>query len=186
MKDLHVETGQVLLAEPFMDDPNFKRSVILLCDHDKEDGSVGFILNKPMKMKVSELIEDFPEFDAELYFGGPVATSTVHYLHNVGNLLKDSTEVSRGVFWGGNYEELKFLAKTEVIKPSNIRFFLGYSGWSEGQLPGEMQIGSWVTADMHPNYIFKTKPYFLWRQVMENKGGQYAVLSQIPTSISWN
>lgn len=186
MRELKVKTGNVLLAEPFMEDPNFKRAVILLCDHTKKEGSVGFILNKPLKMKVTDLVEDFPEFDGELYYGGPVATSTVHYIHNVGNLLEGSTEVAKGVFWGGDYEKLKFLISSHMIKAKDIRFFLGYSGWSENQLPGEMKIGSWMMADMDANYIFKTRPYFLWRQVLENKGSRYGVIAQISSKLSWN
>ena len=86
MDDIIIQTGKILLAEPFMMDANFRRAVILLCDH-HEEGSLGFILNKPLKMSVDELIADFPEFDAEVYFGGPVATDTIHYIHDKGSLF---------------------------------------------------------------------------------------------------
>ena len=73
-----VASGKVLLAEPFMLDPNFKRSAVLLCEH-SEEGSVGFIMNKPLNMRIDELIDGFPEFDSEVFFGGPVQTDTIHY-----------------------------------------------------------------------------------------------------------
>ena len=133
MVDREVTKGQILLAEPFMIDPNFRRSVVLLCEH-QSDGSIGFILNKPLKMNVSELIADFPDFESEVYFGGPVATDTIHYIHNVGGLLEESVEVNRGVFWGGDFSKLKFLISSQLVDPTNIRFFVGYSGWSGGQL----------------------------------------------------
>jgi len=180
-----VATGNVLLAEPFMLDPNFKRSAVLLCEHN-EEGSIGFIMNKPLGMQIDELIADFPEFESEVFFGGPVQTDTVHYIHNVGNLLENSMQVSEGVYWGGDFEKLKFLITSELILPKNIRFFVGYSGWSNGQLHDEMDYGSWISAYMHANYIFKSKPDRLWQQVMANKGNTYSVIAQVPDYVSWN
>lgn len=186
MLESTVASGKILLAEPFMLDPNFKRSAVLLCDHSKEEGSVGFILNKPLQTKIDELIDEFPEFDSEVFFGGPVQMDTVHYLHNVGDLLEESIEVSRGVYWGGDFEKLKFLVAQELIKPHQIRFFVGYSGWSEGQLDDEMNYGSWVLANMDANYVFKSEPESLWQSIMENKGNTYSVIAQMPDDISWN
>ncbi len=180
-----VSSGKVLLAEPFMLDPNFKRSAVLLCEHNKE-GSVGFIMNKPLNMQIDELIEDFPEFDSEVFFGGPVQTDTIHYIHNVGSLLDDSIWIADGVFWGGDFEKLKFLITSHLIQPHNIRFFVGYSGWSEGQLKDEMIYGSWVLAEMDANYLFKSKPNHLWKQAMYNKGDAYTVIAQMPDSSNWN
>lgn len=180
-----INSGKVLLAEPFMLDPNFKRSAVLLCEHTTE-GSVGFIMNKPLNMRIDELIEDFPEFDSEVLFGGPVQTDTIHYIHNVGELLDDSIKVADGVYWGGDFEKLKFLITSDLVLPKNIRFFVGYSGWSDGQLNDEMGIGSWVIADMDANYLFKLKPSALWKKVMYNKGNAYTVIAQMPDTVNWN
>lgn len=180
-----IKNGKVLLAEPFMLDPNFRRSAVLLCEHG-EDGSVGFIMNKPLDMRVDELIEDFPEFDSEVLFGGPVQTDTIHYIHNLGELLEDSIKVVDGVYWGGDFQKLKFLISSEMVQPDNIRFFVGYSGWMEGQLKDEMVYGSWVMADMDSNYLFKSEPDRLWQQVMYNKGDTYTIISQMPDPINWN
>ena len=79
--------GKLLLAEPFMQDGNFKRSVVLLCDHTAIEGTVGFILNKPIDMNIEELVGDFPEFESQVYYGGPVANDTLHYVHDVGEIL---------------------------------------------------------------------------------------------------
>ena len=168
-----------------MIDPNFKRAVLLLCEHHKE-GSVGFILNKAIDMKINELIADFPEFESEVYFGGPVQTDTIHYLHNLGDLLEDSQKIADGVYWGGDFEKLKFLISSKLVKPENIRFFVGYSGWSGGQLKEELKYGSWVAAEMHANYLFKQKQNDLWSEVMDNKGNAYSVIAQLPDSYSWN
>ncbi len=180
-----LRTGDVLLSEPFMLDSNFKRSAVLLCEHG-EEGSIGFILNKKLDMRVDELIAEFPEFNAPVYFGGPVQTDTIHYVHNVGDLLEDSRSVSNGVWWGGSFEKLKFLISSELITPQNIRFFVGYSGWSEDQLNEEMEAKSWVIADMHPNYLFKSKPNALWEQIMSNKGDAYSVIATLPDTAAHN
>jgi putative transcriptional regulator len=181
-----IQTGKVLLADPFMMDPNFKRSVILLCDHSREEGSVGFILNKPLEMPLNDLVANFPEFEAQVYYGGPVQTNTIHYIHNVGDILDDSVEIGRGVFWGGDFEKLKFLITSQLIQPGNIRFFVGYSGWSPGQLAEELDYHSWIPAEMDANYLYKSKPHNLWNQIMYNKGNLYSVIAQMPDDVCLN
>ncbi|RME96182.1 MAG: YqgE/AlgH family protein, partial [Bacteroidetes bacterium] len=139
-----------------------------------------------LSTRIDEVVEDFPEFDAEVFFGGPVQTDTIHYLHNVGDMLEGSLEVARGVHWGGDFEKLKFLIASELIRRDQIRFFIGYSGWSEGQLLDEMRYGSWLLADMDANYIFKHDPAGVWRSVMANKGSTFGVIAQLPEDMPWN
>ena len=177
--------GSLLLAEPFMKDPHFSRSVVLLCEHQSE-GTVGFILNKPLNIPVDELIADFPQFKAEIYYGGPVATDTIHYVHKLGNILKDSIPIKDGVFWGGDYEKLKFLIDAKQVNADQIRFFVGYSGWTEGQLSDELDYGSWLEADMKSSNVFVDDPKDLWELVMEQKGHTFSVLSQLPDPICEN
>ena len=119
-----LETGKLLLAEPFMLDANFKRAVILLCDCHYE-GALGFIVNKPMDIRVDELLEDFPEKEMKLYFGGPVAHDTIDFILRKVDLVENSVEIANGIFWGGEFEKIKFLMKNEVITADDIRFFIG-------------------------------------------------------------
>ena len=185
--DKAISTYRLLVAQPFMLDPYFKRAVVLICEHHIE-GTVGFILNKSVEMQINELLTDFPEFDAEVYYGGPVQTDSLHYVHNVGHLLDNSLKVAEGVYWGGDFDQLKVLIKTGVIQPHNIRFFVGYSGWSTGQLVGEMTSGSWIMADIDANYVFKLYDYpnELWEEVLSHKGDRYSVIGQMPEFLSWN
>ncbi len=185
MKPGKIRKGAVLLAEPFSIDVNFKRSAVVLTEHQTE-GSVGFIMNKKLDVKIEDLLTDFPEFESRVYFGGPVATDSIHYLHNLGDLLEDSVKVTNGVYWGGDFEKLKFLITSKLVHPRNIRFYVGYSGWSSGQLTNELDYGSWVVADMHANYLFKSKPEFLWEQIMRNKGNTYSVIARMPDDVNWN
>ncbi|OAV45245.1 YqgE/AlgH family protein [Lewinella sp. 4G2] len=180
-----LRTGTILLAEPFMLDGNFKRSTVLLVDH-SHDGSVGFILNRKMELSVTELVDDLEDFDAPVYFGGPVGSDTVHYLHCKGDLIEGADEISRGVYWGGDYEKLKTLINNKLITPNDIRFYVGYSGWSENQLEEEMEIGSWVTAQMDANYLFKTSPDELWKKIMSDKGHNFSVIAEIEDSPNYN
>lgn len=183
-----VTNGKVLLAEPFLLDPNFRRAAILLCEHEQEEdgGSLGFIMNKPLQTYVHEIVPDFPEFDAEVFFGGPVQTDTIHFVHSFGDLLDDSVELIKGIYWGGDFEKLKFLITSELVKPSQIRFFVGYSGWSKGQLNQEMKLGTWVMADMHPNYLFKEKAAELWQQIMYNKGETFTIIANMADEFKAN
>jgi putative transcriptional regulator len=180
-----IKGGTILLAEPFMMDPNFKRAAVLLVDHG-EEGGIGFILNRETETRIDELIDDFPEFDAPVYFGGPVGRDTIHFLHCKGDILEGSDEVSHSVFWGGDFEKLKFLIRQDLIKPNDIRFFVGYSGWSQNQLDEEIEQGSWVTAPMFANYLFKSEPAQLWSQVMNNKGNAFSVIADMAEEASYN
>lgn len=184
MKDKNkagLKTGQLLIAEPFLLDPNFKRGVILLCDHQK-DGSFGFILNKPIDMGINDLIASFPTFESEVYYGGPVQTDTIHYLHTKGDLLNNSVEVLSGVYWGGDFEQLKELVQRDEIQPNEIRFYVGYSGWSAGQLELEQKVFSWMVADGHEDYVFQKNKY-LWKDVLQEQGGTYSIIAQMPPPI---
>jgi len=180
-----ITAGNILIAEPFMMEGPFRRSVILVCEH-RPDGTVGFILNKPIDMEIASLVSNFPDFEAPVFYGGPVSTDTIHYIHNVGHLLDDSNEVTRGVYWGGDFDKLKFLITSGLIKKENIKFFVGYSGWSGGQLQDELQEGTWITDEMYPNYAFKDDEVSLWKQVLDNKGDAYTVIAQMPESPSNN
>lgn len=176
----NIKEGDLLIAQPYMQDANFKRSVLYLCQHSRDEGAVGFVLNKPIHMKINQLAPDFPEFDAEVYYGGPVATDAMFYIHDVGDILDDSLAVKNGVYWGGDFEKLKFLISSKLIKPKNIKFFIGYSGWTAGQLEAELKERSWLLGDMDVNYVFKSESISLWSRVLHNKGGVFTVLAQMP------
>jgi putative transcriptional regulator len=180
-----VQRGSLLVAEPFMLDDYFKRSVILVCEHE-DHGTTGFVLNKPFPASIDQLVTGFPKCEAPVFYGGPVGTDAIHYLHNVGDILDGSLEVSKGVFWGGDFEKLKFLIENKLILPHNIRFYVGYSGWSEGQLEEELTTGSWVIDEMDANYLFKTKPFVLWQTVLANRGNNFTVIAQMPDDPQYN
>ena len=94
-------------------------------------------------MHLNDALEDFPPFDAPLYFGGPVQTDTIHFLHTLGQKLEGSKEILPGIFWGGDLEMLKLLIDTHQVTKNDIRFFAGYSGWEPQQLTEELKGHPW-------------------------------------------
>jgi putative transcriptional regulator len=178
-------SGKILIAEPFMQDQHFRGSVVFLCDH-RQEGTFGLILNKPSKINVCDAVEDFPAIDSLLYYGGPVQPNTLHYLHRRGDLFDDCTEVKPGIYWGGDYEKLRFCIETSQISPSEIRFFSGYSGWEEDQLKTEMRDNSWIVTEGELEHIFHENPGELWRTVLRSMGDRYRVISNFPENPSLN
>ena len=130
--------GCFLVSEPFLPDPNFERTVILLCEHN-EEGSVGFVLNKPSILKFDEAIEDVHNFNVQLYIGGPVQQDTLHFIHRAGHLLEGSIKIGDNIYWGGNYEQLITIINNGELNKNDFKFFLGYSGWAPGQLEEELK-----------------------------------------------
>lgn len=180
-KQVMPQSGTLLISEPFLPDNNFKRTVIMLCEHNDE-GTIGFILNKPLGMTINEAVEDFPGLEVPLYLGGPVEHNTLHYLHRLGDQLEGSQQLLDGLWWGGNFEHLKAQINNSQISPADVRFFLGYSGWGEGQLEHELEEQSWVVASGKASYIFDTEPDDLWKEVLHDMGGQYQLMSTFPDS----
>lgn len=179
------ERGKLLISEPFLLDPNFKRTIILLGEHTTE-GSIGFILNKPTDLKLDAIIEDFPEFDAPVFYGGPVQVNSLQFIHRTNDLLEDSILIKDGLYWGGNFELLKILIDTKQVEPEDFRFFIGYSGWSAGQLCEEMQMNSWLLTDSSIDNIFSDEPDKLWTEVLKGMGKKFAILASFPENPSVN
>ena len=134
-----LQPGTLLLSDPFLQDPNFARSVVLLCEHNDE-GAVGFVVSKLSSWKMEDLLpEEFAERPFPVYEGGPVQPETIHFIHRIPHLIEDGVEILPGLFWGGNFEVLTQGIHDKIILPNDVRIFSGYSGWSEGQLEEEIK-----------------------------------------------
>jgi putative transcriptional regulator len=177
--------GNLLISEPFLADSYFKRSVVLLSEHDNS-GTLGFILNKPTEVNINDAVEDFPEFNSPLYFGGPVDTDTLFYIHTIGTELEGAKQIVDGIYWGGNYDQLKLLIDTGQVKPNQIRFYAGYSGWDPKQLDLELKENSWMISVCNERFTFYDDPKCLWSQVLRSMGQQYAVMANFPEDPAWN
>lgn len=178
------QKGRILLSEPFLNDSFFKRTAILLAES-SEKGSMGFILNKPVGYSIHELINDFPEFDAQVYFGGPVESNSLFFIHTIPDLIGFSFEIEDGIYYGGDYEKVKKYASLELLKPQQIRFFAGYSGWDSGQLDFEMQEDSWLVFE-RPNELLNMKPESLWAELLRKTHSELAIWANYPDDPSLN
>ena len=171
--------GTLLIANPFLKDPNFSRTVIFLCEH-SDEGSFGFILNKRFPRSLSELLPEANINDMPVYQGGPVQKETLHFLHQYPNLISGGQEVLSDIYWGGNFESLLINLRNNDLNKARIRFFIGYSGWSEGQLNDEMKEESWLTVKATRELIFETAPENIWKNSLKHLGGDYEMMINFP------
>lgn len=137
------------------------RSVVLLCAHNNE-GSFGFVLNRPYQQTLSDFIPDLEGYEVPLFYGGPVQPETLHFVHDIPDLTEDAALVASGVYWGGKFETVMKKIHDRSLDLRRIRFFLGYSGWSQGQLNEEMEQKSWLITAASPQLVFKSKPKQAW------------------------
>ena len=186
MTTLKPTKGVLLVAEPsIIGDVSFNRSVVLLAEYN-EEGSVGFILNKPLEYTLKDFI---PEINSELtvYNGGPVEQDNLYFIHTIPDLVPGSIEISNGIYWGGDFTAIADLLKNNELTADQIRFFLGYSGWEHEQLEQELELNSWVvTPNEYKNKIIG-KPYFdFWKEKMIEFGGDYLIWSNAPENPNYN
>jgi len=180
------EMGDILISNPMMGDPNFERSIIYLCEH-SEQGSLGFVLNKPAKVTLSEVVEGFGSEGVPLYVGGPVEQNTLHFLYRVNEGLRIQEPLEGGklikddVYMGGDFERLRDIYEINPVTEDNIKFFIGYSGWSADQLDKEIEENSWVVVkDPITSNIFENTSRIHWKDMMAKLGGKYKMMSNYP------
>lgn len=186
MISVRPKKGNLLVAEPSITgDLSFNRSVVLLADHNDE-GSVGFILNKPLGYSIHDLI---PEIKAsfKIYNGGPIEQDNLYFIHNIPQLIPNSIEISSGIYWGGDFESTKDLINDGKISRNNIRFFLGYSGWDAEQLQNELESNSWIISEngLRNKIIGKSSADF-WKEKIMEQGGEYLIWSNAPENPIFN
>lgn len=178
--------GDLLIAEPtILGDISFNRSIILLADHN-EDGSIGFILNKPLEYTINDLV---PEIEApfKVYNGGPAEQDNLYFIHRVPELIPNSLEISLGVYWGGDFNNVAELIANNKIKETDIRFFLGYSGWDVNQLENELKNNSWlVTENIYKKDIIAKDYESFWKEKMLEFGEEYSIWSNAPENPNYN
>lgn len=186
---IKLQKGTFLVAEPFLDEPDFHRTVVLLCEHNHE-GSFGLVLNKKSDYSLPNAIPELEQFEhIPLYYGGPMEIdTTLHFVHQYPKLIDDCIMVDYGIFWGGNFEQVKHYLKNGQIDPQHIRFFLGYAGWDKGQLKDEIEDQkAWILLHATPEHIFMQNTQQLWRTVLQSTGKEeHRVISHFPNNPSLN
>jgi len=178
--------GRVLISEPFLSDNFFKRSVVYLCEHN-EDGSFGFVLNNALTVDICDVMEGFnTHCDFQIGFGGPVNSSNLYYLHTLGDKIEGAEKVTEGLYTGGDFDQIKALINAGLICTSELRFFLGYSGWTAGQLEQEIKENSWIVSDEVALDIITSSNKSLWQKALNDMGGEFKVLANFPEDPTLN
>lgn len=172
-------SGILLIADPFLKDPNFLRTVIFLCEH-KDDGSFGFVLNRQFENTLEELIPELEGHKLPVYYGGPVQLDSIHFLHQYPDEIPGGKEILHGVYWGGEFDAVVDLVKKSAINLNKIRFFIGYSGWSEGQLESEIKEKTWLTVKANRKLVFHNNYEQLWKDSLKHMGGDYEMMANFP------
>ena len=171
--------GLFLLSNSTLPDPNFHRSVVLLCEHNDE-GSFGLVMNQSIPFKLSEGVPGLTGWDAPLHRGGPVQTNSLHFIHGRKDIDLGSHEVAPGVFWGGDFNKLNHMMAEGVTRPEEFRFYIGYSGWGEGQLQDELKQQAWYMKPANHNEAFKLDSGHMWENILTSMGPDFAMLSHVP------
>jgi putative transcriptional regulator len=185
-KLVNPEKGDLLISEPLLPDPNFERTVVLLCENNDE-GSVGFVLNKPSVLQFEEAVEGISGFSAPLYVGGPVQQDTLHFIYRGEFELEGTVGVTSEIGWGGNFEQLMTMINNGLVDEKNFRFFVGYSGWAPGQLEDELKQKSWIVVNnVNASHVFDTEPRELWKKLLEQLGGKFRMFSNYPVDPRMN
>ncbi|HRN35383.1 MAG TPA: YqgE/AlgH family protein [Flavobacteriales bacterium] len=177
--------GTILVSGPFLPDPYFHRSVVLLCMHDDE-GSFGLVLNRPTGMGVADLMEDMPKLSSPVGIGGPVQGSNLFFLHTLGKRIEGSLPVVGDLYLGGDYGQLRDMLSAAPKLAKHVRFFVGYSGWNGGQLGSEVKQRSWLIHPATKQLVMNGPPETLWGRVLRSMGPRYAPLANFPEDPSLN
>ncbi len=180
------EMGDILISNPLMGDPHFERSIIYLCEH-SDEGSLGFILNKPAKVTLNEVVEGFNSHEIPLFVGGPVEQNTLHFLYRsnpeliIPEPLEGGKLIIEDIYMGGDFDKLLDIYSLHPINADEIKFFIGYSGWSKGQLDKEIEENSWIVVkEPLTKNIFNNTNRIHWKDMMSELGGKYKMMSNYP------
>ena len=178
LNNLKPKKGRLLLAEPFMDDNHFARSVIYMCEHNKT-GSYGFILNNNLNIKLDEIIPDIEIPNISVHYGGPVNSSNLFFLHQLGDIIENSVKISDKIWTSGDFNQVIEFINMGILDINKLKFFLGYSGWSNNQLATEFDSNSWIATEIIEENIF-SKNEDLWKEVLLNRGGKLKAIANFP------
>ncbi|MBP7514330.1 MAG: YqgE/AlgH family protein [Flavobacteriales bacterium] len=177
--------GRLLVSGPYLTDPYFRRTVVLLCAHDNE-GSFGFVLNRFVDMDIADIMENMPPIMGRVSIGGPVQSGNLYYLHTLGRRIEGSVSVVDGVHMGGDFEQLRSVLATDPKLAKHVRFFVGYSGWGADQLAKELEERAWLIAPGDKKRVMNTHLNDLWGDTLRGMGAPYAPLANFPEDPSLN
>ena len=199
-----LEAGTFLIASLSLEDlgePNFGRAVVLILQYSKEEGTLGVVINRPLGDKIKlytgealqdltdglETLEGAPVEPSSMFFqGGPMERTSLIFLHQLDDLIEGGTEVCRDLYVGGELNTIRTHTAVMDAESPVLRFYLGYAGWSPGQLENEIEQGAWLLSPGHADLVFSTEPDLVWQKATHDMGGRYRPLSYVPEDLRVN
>ena len=174
--------GSVLISDPFLNDPYFGRSVVVLCEHN-EDGTFGFVFNNYTEIDLHKIDSNFPDINAKIGFGGPVSKDSLFFIHSLGAKVDNCLRIQKELYYGGDFDQICAILKENPKTKNKIRFFIGYSGWDKEQLDSELEENSWITVNnVNHELILDTNLDDLWKTTLEMQQGKFKMISKFPNN----
>ncbi|MDR1331633.1 MAG: YqgE/AlgH family protein [Tannerella sp.] len=177
---LRPQKGSILISEPFLRGVHFQHAVVLLVEHNMH-GSMGLVLNKRTELRVNDL---FPELkslpDIPVYLGGPVGANHLYFLHTLGGRVPGSMPIEGDLCFDGDFEVIKSYILDRNPVEGHVKFFLGYSGWTENQLNGEILGDSWLVSTPTAGRIMCDGGDALWKDAVRSLGSPYDTWTNYP------
>jgi putative transcriptional regulator len=186
------KAGRLLVATPLLGDPNFRRAVVLIVEHEVTEGTLGIVLNRPTKIPVGQVLEQWTDLATDpsvVFTGGPVSPTSALALALIPG--KDEPVGWRALDGAPALARLGLLdldAPPLLLAPAikSLRVFAGYAGWSPGQLDAEIDEGAWYVLPAQPGDVFAAEPDRLWRAVLRRQEGDLAFLATYPDDPGMN
>ncbi|HZB29720.1 MAG TPA: YqgE/AlgH family protein [Streptosporangiaceae bacterium] len=187
-----IVVGRLLVATPLLDDPNFRRGVVLVVEHDPGEGTLGVVLNRPTEVPVDRVLPPWATLvtgPSVVFQGGPVALDSALALARVpGSDDPLGWRALDGIPAVSRLGLVDLDAPPEVLaaEVTELRVFAGYAGWGAGQLRSEIEEGAWFVLPGEPHDVFIDDPEHLWRKVLRRQGGELAIVATFPDDPSLN
>ena len=175
---INLKKGYLLVAQPLLIDSYFNRSVILICDHNK-NGTIGLQVNKPLKSNLKSIISK-TLIDQKAFLGGPV-DKNIFFLHKKNFSTDESIKINNDLFFSKNIDYIENLILNKKIQENQFKLFIGYSGWNSGQLEEELNENSWIVIPKFDINIIFSKDYKnIWKKVLNNSNKIHKMFSNYP------
>lgn len=175
--DVKPAIGKILISEPLLNDDFFGRSVVLLAG-ERNNSYYGYVLNISSARKLRDVLDGIENDEITVFLGGPVENDILFCLHTFNN-ISGAVHVAGNLYTGGDFDDIRELVNSGYANNSNIRFFLGNSGWAAGQLDDEIDFNSWLVASVPDNFIF-SKDVKQWEQALDFVDKRYKIWKNFP------
>jgi len=186
-KQQKVSRGTFLVAGPQLKDPNFRQTVVLICEHGN-GGSLGLVINRRTDQHIAEVLPQatgLHEKAGFVYVGGPVQKDNLLVLHRMGREVPESRPIFDGVCLGGDLVALEE-AFTQGEEDGLVRVYMGYAGWAAGQLQFELATGSWLVLPADMKMVFARDPLPIWPTILRAQGGAFTLYATMPPDPALN